>query len=198
MFRGRWRRNIEVSSLYLRCNSNCSERITRNSTVEWGSFNGFDVSWEMYHWSEPEPESCHSIPKQHPHFLYVAERWETLNDPDAERKLDSLAAVLCSPTTWMSKVKVIDDGISPRLEMLPDEKTTPVNSNTWTLLEYSIPREQSNWLGNQYSYFLRLVPAAFDFRGNKKERNHQTGNSLYHPEVLEAAITNLTKVHIMG
>lgn len=103
-------------------------------------------------WNTTRP--CSSLPQQNPQFLYYSvsfsEKAETENVP----KLDSYAAVLCTPRTWISKVEVVDDGFYPNVTELREgsddsEATevhiTNVNSNIWDLLVLAIPDNLGGW-----------------------------------------------------
>lgn len=68
--------------------------------------------WDM----RPLPEDdrpCASLPQENPQWLYLAAHFAT---PDNEEpSIDGFGAALCSSHSWLSRVEVFDDGLTPQL-----------------------------------------------------------------------------------
>ncbi|KAI8207405.1 hypothetical protein KHU50_010693 [Colletotrichum sp. SAR 10_65] len=82
---------------------------------------------------------CRNLPDQSPQFVFWMGRFDRSATNSSRMYLTDGAAVLCSPTAWLSKVEVVDDGIIPKITVLEDQPKTIVAADTWKLLYKSIP-----------------------------------------------------------
>ncbi|KAF9873347.1 hypothetical protein CkaCkLH20_09160 [Colletotrichum karsti] len=99
-------------------------------------------SWEIFgtvNETLAPQRPCPNLPQQNPQFLYWVGRFERSATNSSRMYIEEGAAVLCAPTAWLSKVKVVDDGINPQVTVMPGEEKTPVAVNTWKLLNNTIP-----------------------------------------------------------
>ncbi|KAF6821001.1 hypothetical protein CSOJ01_00436 [Colletotrichum sojae] len=68
-------------------------------------------------------------------FDYLALKREGV----ADSKPSDFSAVICSPRNWISKVEVIDDGISPVLGKVAHQAQSPIELDLWTPIKSSTP-----------------------------------------------------------
>ena len=94
---------------------NCDTVITKRGEYKlpgpWATRNG---------WDEPQMQGndrpCAALPQEHPQMLFIESR------PDLMTKEDGFcAAVLCSGSSWLSKVRVVDDGTNPHVTVAPED-----------------------------------------------------------------------------
>lgn len=103
-----------------------------NTSKDWTAFGNVNETLAT-------ERPCPNLPQQHPQFLYWLGRFERSATNSSRMYLETGAAVLCSPRSWLSKVQVIDDGVNPNVTILPDEPKTAVAANVWKMLLASIP-----------------------------------------------------------
>ncbi|CAH0052270.1 unnamed protein product [Clonostachys solani] len=157
------------------------ERTIRIEPSFFGAHNG--PSWVMG--TPPgDPRPCASLPQQHDQFLHFT---AILRTPI----IAAAAAVLCAPRSWVSKVQITDDGISPNLTVLENQTAELAGVNIWNLLEKSISREGS-WL-NSTSGVMGPLEADYYFNGNGFSDWNATDSSYYENKNLLQAVTNLTE-----
>ncbi|KAK2739373.1 hypothetical protein CKAH01_07323 [Colletotrichum kahawae] len=82
---------------------------------------------------------CRNLPDQNPQFLFWMGRFDRSATNSSRMYLTDGAAVLCSPTVWLAKVEVVDDGVIPKFTVLEDQPKTFVAADMWKLLYKSIP-----------------------------------------------------------
>lgn len=96
--------------------------------------------WQLYHLS-PE-QFCSAFPHGDQQFLYVAallgdHRKEGVDFPF--KQVQKAAGIICSPSMWLSRVEVTDDGVQPKIKLLQSETKTPVFVDIWRMIEKSFP-----------------------------------------------------------
>ncbi|KAF4774871.1 hypothetical protein HER10_EVM0004249 [Colletotrichum scovillei] len=85
---------------------------------------------------------CWSLPRENPHYVFATGTLELpsrQNGSEQNIKVVALAAVICSPTAWTSRVEVVDNGISTELRRLEGQSQTPLDVAIWTMLDISMP-----------------------------------------------------------
>ncbi|KAK1654987.1 hypothetical protein BDP81DRAFT_457654 [Colletotrichum phormii] len=104
----------------------------------------------------------------------------------------NLAAVLCTSGSWISRVKVIDNGMIPYFQSLPDEIRTPVVTNIWDFMGASVP--SNTWNTSVVNRVLGPVATAHDFFGTLQGINglDAADSSLYENEVLYHSAMNMS------
>jgi hypothetical protein len=139
---------------------------------------------------------CSSLPQQQPEFLYFFVYYPRENDYPGKyfpRLLEG-GAVICSPTTWVSTVEVIDDGLTRNVTVVPGQSDDRLDfeTNLWESIVHSIPMESGGWDSPE-----PIVPdhggpliAALRFNTHAPDLDDL---SLYRSEVLRQAVTNLTR-----
>lgn len=76
--------------------------------------------WDM----QPLPEDdrpCASLPQDNPQWLYLAAHF--VASDDEKPRVDGFGAALCSSHSWLSKVEVFDDGLTPQLTAAASQTT---------------------------------------------------------------------------
>ncbi|CAH0038044.1 unnamed protein product [Clonostachys rhizophaga] len=159
---------------------------SRSSEVE-------DGSWTRQIVNET-PTPCSSLPTQFPSFVYLG-HLEKL--PEKNRSMPVVkrcAAIICSPTAWVSKVEIQDDGIKPVLRRLPDKEIIKVNSNPWNLLSNIITFPYGNVDDGDIGWPWAAGPLGADSMWLGMDNISTTDESLYQNERLIRAVQNLTRV----
>lgn len=101
-------------------------------------------SWMMGTRKGPNPRPCPNLPQQYPQLVYSAGNYSR-GVANSSRPIvlePDFHAVLCAPTAWVSKVEVVDDGVSPNLTVLdghPRREIDADNVDIPAMLEGSIP-----------------------------------------------------------
>ncbi|KAL0936865.1 uncharacterized protein CTRU02_209081 [Colletotrichum truncatum] len=108
-----------------------SRILWNNSTAKRSRFAGY---WGL----KPSiPERCLNLPQQNNQSLYLAARLGPSTQNSSQPFLVNVAAVLCTSTSWLSKVEVVDDGVSPKVRVLPNQTNTTVFSDLWAMISAS-------------------------------------------------------------
>lgn len=120
---------------------NCNETIPLNKgqriTYTLGNGTGMHVVSTTF---SPNPRPCSNLVTQGNRFLWFQSYWRPKGDGySSDEVVESVASVLCSENTWLSKLEVIDDGNFPTVIPLFDEHAIPIDSNVWEILLSSIP-----------------------------------------------------------
>ncbi|KAH7156530.1 hypothetical protein EDB81DRAFT_645466 [Dactylonectria macrodidyma] len=170
---------------------NCDRRMSIQNIIQWTNSNDNKVEsyWTLDNQLDPE-YPCTSLPQQHPNFLYYAAYYIPSARNVSLPQLNASAAVICSPIAYTSKVKIIDDGFSPEMAILPDQKNTTIESDPWVMLQNGIPGILGYSGISSTNIVMGPVEKAFGFRG--KDPNLRD-TSLYHSNVLAQAVMNLTE-----
>ncbi|KAH9237601.1 hypothetical protein K456DRAFT_1829158 [Colletotrichum gloeosporioides 23] len=83
---------------------------------------------------------CPNLPQQNYQFIYFGGDFEKTNTTTGSHvALVEAYAVMCSLQTWISKVKVIDNGIAPRVEELPNTIRHPFEADIWAMIRETVP-----------------------------------------------------------
>jgi hypothetical protein len=105
--------------------------------------------WELgFKITHDNGRPCSKLPQQHEQFVYWSPRTAGSGGPGAP--LSKVAGVVCSPSTWLSKVRVADDGTSPNATLLREGdagyvQPVPVETNTWDMIVESIFTKGDSW-----------------------------------------------------
>lgn len=124
--------------------------------------------------------------------LYFASRFDQTSRNSSEAILLGLSAVLCSSDMWMSKLRVMDDGVNPIVTPLEDEVKTPIDMNLWDLVESSLPDDIRGWNRSMVNSITGPVDAAFEFFGLGSP--NRTDPSTYTNETLYLSAMNMSQV----
>ncbi|KAL0936275.1 uncharacterized protein CTRU02_208490 [Colletotrichum truncatum] len=110
--------------------------------------------WSINDTLRPTTQPCPNLPKQYNQFVYFGGRYEKNGVNGTTMQLKTADAVLCSPTAWISKVEVVDDGISPNVTVLPNQPSTPIELDIWDILSDAIPgsRWRTSGTGSRPGY----------------------------------------------
>jgi ribosomal protein S27E len=86
-------------------------------------------------------KSCPSLPQQYASFLNYGILFQQNERTKNIESVEKCAAILCSAKSWMSKVRVIDDGILPIVSILEPSfrGTTTAIKNPWDMIRETIP-----------------------------------------------------------
>lgn len=170
---------------------NCEQSVSIENKFLWTSTNEDTVQafWTVDTQLEPK-YPCSSLPRQNPNFVYFAGYYTPSAQNVSLPHLNASAAVICSPIAYTSKVKIVDDGISPKLTLLSNQDNTTIKSNTWVMLENSVPDGFQPIGISTTNIVTGPVATAFGFRG--KDPNSED-ISLYQSKILAQAVMNLTE-----
>ena len=109
--------------------------------------------------------NCSSLPHQHPRIFYFLADY--LHSDEDLPQLIRQAGVICSPTTWMSRVEITDDGSdSPNFTTLPgpEAHAENIDLDIWTLLTQSIP---DGWADLEFLEASTIFSDFFPFGGRR-------------------------------
>ncbi|KAH7001325.1 hypothetical protein EDB80DRAFT_616724 [Ilyonectria destructans] len=170
---------------------NCEQSVSIENKFIWAPADKDDVQvyWTVETQFEPK-YPCSSLPRQNPNFVYFAGYYKPSAQNMSLPHLNTSAAVICSPIAYTSKVKIVDDGTSPKLSTLPSQDNTTIKSNPWVMLENSVPEGFAPIGISATNLVTGPVATAFGFRG--KDPN-STDISLYQSKILAQAVMNLTE-----
>lgn len=193
--------NMERFSLYsvrdLKLHFNgCEEPLSipgfQNTTSYYGNTSGNFSHWGS-HSALVKPTSCIGLSHEFKHSLSYAARFERPTMNSSSVALVDLAAVLCSSGSWVSRVKVIDNGTIPLVEVLPDENRYPVAANLWDLIDNSVPT--GSWNESSINQVSGPVETAYNFFGNFSGTYvDSTDASLYTSEVLYRSVMDMSRI----
>ncbi|KAF9880304.1 hypothetical protein CkaCkLH20_02258 [Colletotrichum karsti] len=100
--------------------------------------NDYDATWVLNSNLAPD-RPCSNLPQQSPQFVYFAGVLRQSPDDKFKVEVVNQAAVLCASNASIAKVQVIDDGIDPKVTLLPDQPRTPVAANFWKMIASAVP-----------------------------------------------------------
>ncbi|GKT67292.1 hypothetical protein ColTof3_14631 [Colletotrichum tofieldiae] len=132
---------------------------------------------------------CPNLPQQNNQSLYYAARFGPSATNSSQPAFPDVAAVLCTSTDWISKVRVVDDGINPIVTVLQDQAKTPVNSDLWTMLNWAMPESGGIWGNTATGQVAGPVTSLAQFKGESLGTGLDVSNpELYTNEMLEHAV----------
>ena len=151
----------------------------------------FDL-WEMGSGiTHDNGRPCSTLPQQHEQFVYWSHD-STASWSSASR----VVGVICSPSTWLSKVRIEDDGTSPNITVLAEgdeghARPVPVQTNIWDMVVESISARPQTWSIYTPTGVLPEGPvfASYMFMGVEPEGGTR---GLRNHEIMRESITNLT------
>ncbi|KAH0425415.1 hypothetical protein CcaCcLH18_10963 [Colletotrichum camelliae] len=91
------------------------------------------AQWQVDNSLSPD-NFCSELPQKNRQFMYFAAQFGPSATNSSLPALKKAAALICAPSAWLSKVEVLDDGLSPNVTLLPNQKTTPIAANQWEML----------------------------------------------------------------
>ncbi|KAK2764782.1 hypothetical protein CKAH01_04947 [Colletotrichum kahawae] len=144
--------------------------------------------WVIDHLLHTE-HACQNLAQDASPELYSGLRFEIPPGNNSQPIVLDFAATLCSSTSWVSKVKVLDDGISPIVTTIPNGIKTPIKAELWTLISMILPPEASDWV-------LEGGPVQTEY-AMRENRNYSTlddNPSFYTSDVLYGASMNISRV----
>ncbi|KAH0438049.1 hypothetical protein CcaCcLH18_03541 [Colletotrichum camelliae] len=144
--------------------------------------------WVIDHLLHTE-HACQNLAQDASPELHSGLRFEIPPGNNSQPIVLDFAATLCSSTSWVSKVKVLDDGISPIVTTIPNGIKTPIKAELWTLISKILPPEASDWV-------LEGGPVQTEY-AMRENRNYSTlddNPSFYTSDVLYGALMNISRV----
>ncbi|KAK2770459.1 hypothetical protein CKAH01_14734 [Colletotrichum kahawae] len=139
---------VDVSFQFEGCQQDVSfTQTTVQSPDSWDIEGKVYDSWQLANDLLPNSRPCANLPQQNYQFIYFAGQYVNGTSVNSSRpvELAKADAILCSPTAWISKVEVTDDGISPNLTVLPDQDVRPIEADTWGILAKAMPTTPGTW-----------------------------------------------------
>ncbi|KAF6822881.1 hypothetical protein CMUS01_10924 [Colletotrichum musicola] len=89
---------------------------------------------------------CDNLPQESNQTLYYVASFEKAPGEDpSHRTIRDVAAVLCSSTSWLSKVRVVDDGVKPVVTRIPGEPRSLMSMNLWETMSNAMPLFVGKW-----------------------------------------------------
>jgi hypothetical protein len=199
-----WLPDLNLTLKFEDCEESFSVRHDFESILDTNKIYGAEY-WQMAtRLKSKNSRPCASLPQQHEQFIYWGAHATPVNksDPHGIHEIDKVAGVICSPRTWLSKVRVVDDGLSPNATPvfgnggLDDNDSTrvSVDVNWWDLLVELIS-SMDKWVyyhleARQYNYSPSGPLAAdHNFMGIGSNASDPL---IYDNGILNQAIMNLT------
>ncbi|KAI8290870.1 hypothetical protein K4K56_006927 [Colletotrichum sp. SAR 10_98] len=137
---------------------------------------------------------CPNLPQQFNQSLYYAARFGGSTKNASQPDFLNVAAVLCTSTGWVSKVRVVDDGVSPNVTELPNVVKTPVTADLWTMLNSAMPEAGGRWGTTGVGMVAGPVDSLSQFRGESLAVAVNVSNPLlYTNEILQFAVLNMSQ-----
>ncbi|CAH0051462.1 unnamed protein product [Clonostachys solani] len=148
---------------------------------------GVPFSKTLGSWADHPRPICSSLPQQFPPFIYFGAYWKPSEANKTNYKTMAHAGVICSPTGWISKVQVTDDGVDPEVAVVPGQENTPLVLNPWNIL--------SNIGGQRAGGGSDIVvgPLGFSYMLTDYPEFDQADLALYSNSILTDAVYNMTK-----
>ncbi|KAF9871300.1 hypothetical protein CkaCkLH20_11221 [Colletotrichum karsti] len=135
---------------------------------------------------------CSNLPQQNNQSLYFATRLGPSASNSSQPAFIDFAGVLCTSTSWVSKVQVIDDGVSPKVTALSDEAKIPVVADLWNMLSLSMPESGGRWTtsgtGRVYGPVSSLTQIKGEALGTAVD---VTNPALYTNDILYTAVMTM-------
>lgn len=148
-----------------------------------GDFFGKWISRDLFRSTAP----CKNLPQHNPQQLYCGMRFEI--PPGHEPILRDIAAILCGSMSWISSVKVLDDGINPTVTTLPHDTKTDISMDLWHLIRTIVPPTASDW-----GSWGGPVQTNFSLSQNKDYTALENDPSFYRNDVLYDAAMNMSRL----
>ncbi|KAF4927296.1 hypothetical protein CGCF245_v013244 [Colletotrichum fructicola] len=137
---------------------------------------------------------CPNLPQQFNQSLYYAARFGGSTKNASQPDFLNVAAVLCTSTGWVSKVRVVDDGVSPNVTELAYVVKTPVTADLWTMLNSAMPEAGGRWGTTGVGMVAGPVDSLSQFRGESLAVAVNVSNPLlYTNEILQFAVLNMSQ-----
>ncbi|KAJ0340677.1 hypothetical protein KNSL1_011428 [Colletotrichum chrysophilum] len=137
---------------------------------------------------------CPNLPQQFNQSLYYAARFGGSTKNASQPDFLNVAAVLCTSTGWVSKVRVVDDGVSPNVTELANVVKTPVTADLWTMLNSAMPEAGGRWGTTGVGMVAGPVDSLSQFRGESLAVAVNVSNPLlYTNEILQFAVLNMSQ-----
>ncbi|KAF6816687.1 hypothetical protein CSOJ01_02862 [Colletotrichum sojae] len=93
---------------------------------------------------------CDNLPQESNQTLYYVASFEKAPGGDpSQRTIRDVAAVLCSSISWLSKVRVVDDGVKPVVTRIPGEPKRLMSMNLWETMSNAMPLFVGKWYGEE-------------------------------------------------
>ncbi|CAG9952343.1 unnamed protein product [Clonostachys rosea f. rosea IK726] len=138
---------------------------------------------------------CSILPTQFSSFIYYGALPKGNITEDASTiEMEAFGALMCAPKSWISKVRVTDNGVSPIVSSWgPDQQRTPFNVSLWDIIPGSLSNDMGHWFPNQARGSSGAIgPVNVESRlwGRTPVAND---TSLYQTNILYEATRNMTK-----
>ncbi|CAH0056131.1 unnamed protein product [Clonostachys solani] len=137
-------------------------------------------------------KSCPSLPRQYASFLNYGILFQQIKETKNIEFVEKCAAILCSAKSWISKVRVVDDGILPIVSILEPsfrENTTAI-PDPWDMIYETIPNNTEVSITHNSRDGQGALEDALHFRGSKL---NEADKALYNSSVMKDAVRNLTQ-----
>ncbi|VUC32059.1 unnamed protein product [Clonostachys rosea] len=189
----------------------CPQPLQVNVSVSVSNITG--KLWPEYNvWTTfGASNNCSALPNQFPQFVYLGAKWTPSPENSSVPIQDACAAILCSPTAWVSKVDIADDGNYPSMTIPPDQTKDPIKVNPYKLLWDSIPSAlgggsirfavPDSWISGSFRAGANGGVEG-DLRANtflsesldlREKYKNGTPHSIYDSQLLHGSVLNLTK-----
>ncbi|KAL0931215.1 uncharacterized protein CTRU02_213950 [Colletotrichum truncatum] len=93
-------------------------------TDEWLPIRQLDFGWL-------QTRPCPNLPQQGDQWVYYTARAKPQSNAARAPSLIDVAAVVCTSTSWVSKLRVADDGINVNTTLVPGEAKRPFTASFW-------------------------------------------------------------------
>ncbi|VUC26865.1 unnamed protein product [Clonostachys rosea] len=136
---------------------------------------------------------CSILPTQFSPFIYYGALPKgNITEDTSKIEMEAFGALMCAPNSWISRVRVSDDGVKPVMSIW-DETRTPFNVSLWDIIPGSLSNDMGHWFPNQARGSNGAIgPVNVESRlwGKTPVAND---TSLYQTSVLYEATRNMTK-----
>ncbi|KAF6812120.1 hypothetical protein CPLU01_14965 [Colletotrichum plurivorum] len=89
---------------------------------------------------------CDNLPQESNQTLYYVVSFEKAPGVDpSHRTIRDVAAILCSSSSWISKVRIVDDGVKPVVTRVPGEPRRLLSTDLWNTLSNAMPLFVGDW-----------------------------------------------------
>ncbi|CAH0047791.1 unnamed protein product [Clonostachys solani] len=138
---------------------------------------------------------CSILPTQFSPFIYYGALPKgNITEDTSAIEMEAFGALMCAPKSWISPVRVTDDGVRPIMSSWEGvEQRTPFNVSLWDIIPGSLSNDMGHWFPNQARGSSGAIgPVNVESRlwGRTPEAND---TSLYQTSVLYEATRNMTK-----
>ncbi|CAG9983992.1 unnamed protein product [Clonostachys byssicola] len=138
---------------------------------------------------------CSVLPTQFSPFIYYGALPKgNITEDTSTVEMEAFGALMCAPKSWISQVRVTDNGVKPIVSSWGSEQQrTPFNVSLWDIIPGSLSNDMGHWFPNQARGSSGAIgPVNVESRlwGRTPVAND---TALYQTSVLYEATRNMTK-----